>query len=114
MANIIDYLPELEGDEAAYVGKLLQPYSNEKASKFASVYRARRKDPQTVLLLTLIVFLGFGGINRFYLNQIGMGILYIFTAGLCLIGSVVDIINYKDLTFEYNRKVANEVRSIII
>jgi len=113
MANIIDHLPELEGDEAAYVGKVLQSYNNDEASKFASVYRARRKDPQTVLLLTLIVFLGFGGINRFYLNQIGMGILYIFTAGLCLIGSVVDIINYKDLAFEYNRKVANEVRSMI-
>jgi len=113
MANIINHLPEIEGDEAAYISKIFEHFSNEKASKFASVYRARRRNPQTVLLLTLVVFLGFGGINRFYLNQVGMGILYIFTGGLCLIGSVVDIINYKDLTFEYNRKVAAEVRNMI-
>jgi hypothetical protein len=47
------------------------------------------------------------------INQIGIGILYFLTAGLCLIGTIVDIINYKNLAFEYNQKVAIEVSNLI-
>ncbi len=113
MAKLIDHLPELSGEEAMYVSKIIQDMSDDQANRFASAYRSRRKDPQTILLLTLVVFLGFGGINRFVLGQVGMGILYIFTGGLCLIGSIVDIINHKDLTFEYNRKVALDIRNMV-
>jgi hypothetical protein len=35
--------------------------------------------------------------------------LYFFTAGLCLIGTIVDLVNHQKLAFEYNQKVANEV-----
>ena len=38
-----------------------------------------------------------------------MGILFFFTAGLCFIGTIVDLINYKELAFEYNRRMADEV-----
>jgi hypothetical protein len=38
-----------------------------------------------------------------------MGILYLLTGGLCLIGTIVDLINYKNLAFEYNQKVAQEI-----
>ena len=113
MAKLIDHLPELSGEEAMFVGKMMTDLDEESARQFANAYRSRRKDPQTILLLTLVVFLGFGGINRFVLGQIGMGILYIFTGGLCLIGSIVDLINHKDLTFEYNRKVAIEIRNMV-
>ncbi|MBK6913032.1 MAG: TM2 domain-containing protein [Ignavibacteriales bacterium] len=49
------------------------------------------------------------GIHRFVLGNIGLGILYVLTGGLCLIGTIVDLVNYKKLTFEYNQKVAQEV-----
>jgi TM2 domain-containing membrane protein YozV len=113
MAYVIDYLPEIEGDEALYIEKLLSGFSEKQAEKFASVYRTRRKDPQTILITCLLGFFLIAGVHRLILNQIGMGILYIFTGGLCLIGTIVDLVNYKDLTFQYNREVAKEVRSYI-
>lgn len=113
MANVIDHLPEIDGDESLYVGKLINDLSEEQASKFASVYRTRRKDPQTILITCLLGFFLIAGIHRLLLNQIGMGILYIFTGGLCLIGTIVDLVNYKDLAFQYNREVAKEIRSYV-
>ncbi len=113
MSKIIDLIPEAEGDEALYLDKLLADLTPEQSAKFANVYRARRKDPQTILLLCLLGFLGIAGVHRFILNQIGMGILYILTAGLCFIGVIVDLINYKDLTFQYNRQVAQELKLLV-
>tara|TARA_R110002124_G_scaffold252177_4_gene417439 strand:- start:2333 stop:2674 length:342 start_codon:yes stop_codon:yes gene_type:complete len=113
MAEVYDFVPEAEGDEALYLEKLLSTLDEENKTRFSNVYRSRRKDPQTILILTLLGFLGLAGVHRFILNQIGMGILYFFTAGLCLIGIIVDLVNYKDLTFQYNRKVAQEIRSLL-
>ncbi len=113
MANVIDYLPELEGDEAAYISKVMESMDDKSADRFTKVYRARRQDPQTVLLTALIGFFGVAGVHRFLVGQLGMGLLYLFTAGLCFIGTIVDIINYKNLAFEYNREVAREAVSLI-
>ncbi len=76
---------------------------------FVSMYRSRRKEPQIVLLTALIGFLGISGVHRFLLNQIGMGILYLFTGGLCLIGTIVDLVNHKTLALEYNQKMAYQI-----
>jgi TM2 domain-containing membrane protein YozV len=113
MANVIDYLPELEGDEAAYISKVMESMDEKSADRFSKVYRARRQDPQTVLLTALVGFFGVAGIHRFLVGQLGMGLLYLFTAGLCFIGTIVDVINYKNLAFEYNREVAREAVSLI-
>ena len=113
MGQMIDYLPELEGDEARYIKKLMEPMDDDTSSRFANVYRARRKDPQTILLTAIIGFLGAAGVHRFILGQVGMGILYLLTGGLCVIGTIVDVINYKNMAFEYNREVAQEVKSLI-
>ena len=74
-------------------------------------YSARRKDPTTILILALVGFLGFAGIHRFMLNQVGLGILYFFTAGLCFIGTIVDLVNHRKLAFEFNSVVA-EIKMI--
>lgn len=113
MAQMIDHLPELEGDEARYIQKLMQPMDEETARRFANVYRARRKDAQTILLTAIIGFLGAAGVHRFILGQVGMGILYLLTGGLCLIGTIVDVINHKNMAFEYNRNVAQDVVNLI-
>lgn len=110
---MIDYIPELEGDEALYISKLMEKMDEETANRFANVYRARRQDPQTILLTAVLGFLGAAGIHRLIIGHIGMGILYLLTGGLCLIGTIVDVINYKNLAFEHNRKVAREVVSLI-
>lgn len=113
MARLIDFLPEVAGEEAVYLQQTIQNMDDEKARTFASVYRSRRKDPQMILILALIGFVGFAGIHRMIINQIGMGILYFFTAGLCFIGTIVDLVNYQKLAFEYNQAVANEVAMMV-
>lgn len=113
MANILDYLPELMGDEQAYIAGIIRDMENEKAQQFAHVYRARRRDPQTILLVAFAGLLGFAGIQRFLVNQIGMGILYFLTWGLCFIGTIVDMINYKKLAFEYNMVQAQQIMNVM-
>ncbi len=113
MAQSIEYLPELEGDEARYIKKMMEPMQEDMANRFANVYRARRKDPQTILLTAIIGFLGAAGVHRFITGQVGMGILYLLTLGLCGIGTIVDVINYQNLAFEHNRNVARDVVSLI-
>ena len=113
MSKVLDYVPEAQGDEALYLGKMFSDMNDEQIKKFSNVYRARRKDPQTIMILCLLGFLGLAGVHRVVLNQIGMGVLYFFTAGLCLIGIIVDLVNYKDLTFQFNRGVAQEIKSML-
>lgn len=114
MKKVYDYMPDILGEEILFLQKLTQDYSDEKLRKFSSIYRARRKDPMLILMLCLIGFLGFAGIHRFMLNQIGLGILYLFTAGLCLVGTIVDVVNYQSIAFNFNRQVAVEVHGMLV
>src|SRR5690554_2411036 len=113
MINLLQLLPNVENDELNYIQGLLKDMPEEKVKQFALIYNSRRKNPQTILLLTLVGFLGVAGIQRFVLDQIGMGLLYVFTAGLCLVGTIVDIVNYKSLAFEYNQKIARQVAGMV-
>lgn len=42
--------------------------------------------------LILCIFLGYLGAHKFYEGKIGMGILYLFTGGLFIVGVIIDII----------------------
>jgi TM2 domain-containing membrane protein YozV len=113
MPNIFQLLPSLEGEEMAYAQSLINDMTDTQAQQFAMAYSARRKDPTTILILALVGFLGFAGIHRFMLNQVGLGILYFFTAGLCFIGTIVDLVNHRKLAFEFNSVVAQQVALMI-
>jgi TM2 domain-containing membrane protein YozV len=109
MSNVMQLLPQLQGEELVFVQGLLKEMNDTQAMQFANIYNARRKDPQLILLTAFAGFLGVAGVQRFLLDQIGMGLLYFFTAGLCFIGTIMDLVNYKRLSFEYNQTVAQEV-----
>jgi hypothetical protein len=47
-------------------------------------------DKSFLVTAILWFFLGLIGIHRFYLGHIGMGLLYLFTGGLCGIGWIID------------------------
>ncbi|WP_243345441.1 TM2 domain-containing protein [Parabacteroides sp. FAFU027] len=113
MNRLLSQMPELELDEAMTIDALLKDKTDEQVRNFAIIYRSRRRDPMIILVTTLLGFVGFSGIQRFLTNQMGMGILYFFTAGLCLIGTIIDLVNYKSLALEYNRKVAQEAAMFI-
>jgi TM2 domain-containing membrane protein YozV len=102
-------MPDLEPDEMSYVQTLVNPMTEDEARHFASIYRSRRREPMLVLVTTLVGFFGVAGIQRFIVGQIGLGILYFFTAGLCFVGTIIDLINYKRLAYEYNVREAQQV-----
>ena len=109
MINILQLMPTLEGDEMVFLQGLLKDMPDNQVQQFANVYGSRRKDPQTVLLMTLLGFVGFAGVQRFYLDQIGMGLVYLFTIGFCFIGTLIDLVNHKKLAYDYNTRVAQQV-----
>ena len=112
--RIIQHLPELKGEEQIYVARLMKPMDDEEARQFAAIYRERRKDPLVVLLLTIVpLAFGVAGANRLFLEKIGTGLLYLFTAGLCLVGSIIDAVNYKGQTLRYNRRQADEAAALV-
>ncbi len=54
---------------------------------------APRKSKTTALILCLLGFLGFAGIHRMYVGKVGSGVLWFLTGGLCMIGTVIDLIS---------------------
>jgi TM2 domain-containing membrane protein YozV len=113
MANLYNYMPELEAAEMAYLQPYFQNLSHEQAQQFTSFYRTRRRDPQMILLAALAGLFGIAGIHRLLTGDIGLGILYFFTAGLCFVGTIVDMINYRRLASDYNLKEARYVQAMM-
>ena len=101
-------IPGISSQEMMFINEAIKELTDEQQKNFLIVYNGRRKDPQLILICTLIGFIGAAGIQRFLLNQIGMGILYLFTGGLCLIGTIIDLINYQKLALEYNQTMVIE------
>ncbi len=64
------------------------------------------KDPSTMLILSIL--LGYLGIDRFMLGNVGMGILKLLTWGCCGVLWIIDIINIKKMTWDYNYNKFNE------
>lgn len=113
MNRILSQMPELELEEALFIDNLLKEKTDDQLRNFAMIYRGRRRDPMIILVTTLIGLVGVAGIQRFLTNQVGMGVLYFLTGGLCLIGTIIDLVNYKSMTSQYNQKVAQEVLMFI-
>ncbi len=112
-AEMINLIPSVEADELAYLQAFTKGLPEDKLHLFISLYNNKRKKTETILICCLLGFVAAAGIQRFVLGQVGMGILYLFTGGLCLIGTIMDIINHKELTFEYNQKMAMEAMAMV-
>ncbi|MEO6721092.1 MAG: TM2 domain-containing protein [Ferruginibacter sp.] len=112
-SNLIMQIQAVEADELAFLQAFTKDLAEDKLQLFISIYNGKRKKTETILLCCLLGFIAAAGIHRFVLGQVGMGILYFFTGGLCLIGTIVDIINHKQLTFEYNQQMAVESMQMI-
>ena len=113
MADIIKFMPELEGQELVTVGAVIREMTDEQALYFAQGYRGRRKSTGTAYLLLLLSLLGLAGINRFYLGSIVMGIVYLLTWGFCGIGLIVDLFITKGMTEKANMQKASEMAMLI-
>ena len=113
MADIIKFMPELEGQELTTLAGIVRDMTDEQALYFAQGYRGRRKSTSTAYLLLLLSLLGFAGIHRFYLGSIVMGIVYLLTWGFCGIGIVVDLFITKGMTTKVNMQKASEMAMFV-
>ncbi len=111
--NFLYQLSNVTTEEMIFIKEITKDLNDEQRRNFSMIYSSKRRDPQHILLFTILGFLGIAGIQRFVTNQMGMGILYFFTAGLCFIGTIVDLMNYRSLANEYNYKMAMESRHLI-
>jgi TM2 domain-containing membrane protein YozV len=99
-------------EEMAFLEQAVTGLTDEQMRIFQIAYSEKRKKDSDVQLYCVLGLLVCPGLQRFILGQIGMGILYLFTWGLCVIGSIVDIVNYKKLALEYNKGKAFECYQI--
>lgn len=67
----------------------------------SALWEASVKDKTTAYLLWF--FLGGWGIHKFYLDNSGMGVVYLMTGGLCGVGWLVDLFTLSGQVDEYNR-----------
>ena len=100
--------PGISPEEIGFLQRGVADLDENQQKYFYMIYSGKRKSPQDMLIFCLIGLFLVPGLQRFITGQIGMGILYLFTAGLCIVGSIVDLVNYKTLAEEYNRKTAFE------
>lgn len=111
--NLVNLIPALEGEELVFLQHLTGELSQEQLQNFIALYNGKRRKADQILLGCVLGFVCVGGIQRFMIGQNGMGVLYFFTGGLCLIGTLVDTINHKKLTFEYNQQMARESMAML-
>lgn len=69
-------------------------------SKWIVLSTVRFKDPTIAIVLS--VFVGFYGVDRFYLGQAGLGIGKLLTCGGCWIWAIIDWFVIRDATKEVN------------
>ncbi|ASU32279.1 hypothetical protein MuYL_0376 [Mucilaginibacter xinganensis] len=100
--------PGITPEEMGFLQQGTADLNEEQKKYFYMIYTSKRKNPQDLLLFTLLGFVVVAGVQRFVVGQIGMGLLYLFTGGFCLIGTIVDLINNKTLANDFNRKMAYE------
>ena len=111
--NLINMIPSIGGEELVYLQSLTRDLSEEQLINFIAVYNGKRRTSDQVLIGCVLGFVCVGGIQRFMVGQNGLGILYLFTGGLCFIGTILDTINHKKLTFEYNEQMARESMAML-
>ena len=101
-------LPGISPQEYSYLQTATNGLNEQQIRTFLMIYSGKRKNPSDMLLFCIIGLFILPGLQRFIIGQIGMGILYLFTLGLCFIGSIVDVVNHKELAFEHNQRMVFE------
>lgn len=86
---------------------LIKDFTDQQKMLFVSQFESVRKDPGTVLILS--VLFGHFGVDRFLLGDTGMGLVKLFTFGGCGIITIIDWFTTKGRANDYNRARAVEI-----
>jgi TM2 domain-containing membrane protein YozV len=111
--NLINLIPSIEGEELVYLQMLTRELTDDKLQNFAIAYNGKRRSTDQILLACVLGFVCVAGVQRFLIGQTAMGILYLFTGGFCFIGTIIDVVNHKQLAFEFNQKMARESMAMV-
>ncbi|AHF15710.1 TM2 domain-containing protein [Niabella soli] len=111
--HVLRIIPDIEYDELVTVLHITKDMNEQQQQQFLITYQRKRKSRNEMLLLTLIGFVGVAGIQRLVIGDIALGIVYLLTGGLCLVGTIIDLIKVNSLTQEYNQKQALETAGLI-
>ena len=106
-------IPNLQPEEFAVIKTVTQDMSDSEQQQFVMFYSGKRKEEQTILILTIIGFFGVAGIQRFVTGEIVLGILFLVTMGFCGIGTIIDLVNHKSITSSWNQKKAIEAAEMV-
>jgi TM2 domain-containing membrane protein YozV len=90
---------------------LMRPMTDTQRLLFQTEMLKHRK---SVGVAAVLCFLGPFGVHRFYLGQIGLGLLYLCTFGLLVVGALVDLLRIGSLVESVNDSKAREVAAQII
>lgn len=111
--QIFMMLPELQAEEFVLIQSLTKGMTDNQEQQFFLFLKGKRKEKRDIMVLTIVGFFFVAGLQRFVLGEIGMGILYLLTAGLCGIGTIIDLVNLDKMVSEYNQKKATEVAGMV-
>jgi TM2 domain-containing membrane protein YozV len=106
-------MPNLQPEELMFIQEVMKEMTDDEQKQFLMYYQGKRKDNQTMLIFTLIGFFGIAGIQRFVIGETVMGILYFLTIGFCGIGTIIDAVNIRSMTIEFNQKQAIEAAHMV-
>jgi TM2 domain-containing membrane protein YozV len=85
------------------LSEMTRDLDDNKKMIFNQQYQSEKKDAGTVIILAIF------GFDRFWLGDIGLGLLKYFTAGGCGIWWLVDLFTAKSRCDDYNRRKAFEL-----
>jgi TM2 domain-containing membrane protein YozV len=90
---------------------LTQGMTDNQRLLFMSEYNRRRKDRTGALLLTL--FLGAFGAHRFYLGQVGLGVLYLVFCWVFWLVAIGELFLIRGRVDNYNQRLAEDIAGTV-
>jgi len=96
---------------AAELAQLQEGMTDQQKIMFITQYSSEKKERTVGLILSLLV--GVLGVDRFYVGDIGLGVLKLLTFGVCGILAIVDWFLIMGRVDEFNRKKVREIAAAI-
>ncbi|HEV3257196.1 MAG TPA: TM2 domain-containing protein [Gemmataceae bacterium] len=84
-----------------------------RVQQFQRAYLSRKKDKTTAHMLNLVALIGIGGIHRFYIGDIPLGVAHLLTCGFCWIGTLIDVFAINQRVNLANVKVAMQTLEVV-
>lgn len=116
VAALVYLVRKTQEEEAAAKAELAQIVNSlpsDKQSGFFIHYNSQRKNPTTAVVLALL--LGGLGAHKFYLGQMGLGILYLVFSwtGIPSIVAFIEAFTISRTTIQMNRRIAREAMALL-